>query len=235
MILALFEKKSKIFLRRLWDFPKNFALWGRKDFLTYETGAKKSMKDPFETEKNTILTRLAAGDEAAIDDCLAQYGNLIWSLAKKLTPKQEDAEDAVQEIFMEIWQNASRYDSSKACESTFITLIARRRLIDRLRKTYRRPLLQSIEDTFETAPNVFESQIANKIQANAAVQAMKALRREQREMMLLNIYDGMSHGEISEKLNVPLGTVKTHIRRGFKKVREVLSHDKFRKENYATV
>ena len=134
---------------------------------------------------------------------------------------------------MEIWQNAARYDASKSSESTFITLIARRRLIDRLRKIYRRPVVQSIEDTFETAPNVFESQIATKIQANAAVEAMKTLRREQREMMLLNIYDGMSHGEISDRLDVPLGTVKTHIRRGFKRVREVLSHHKISKENFA--
>lgn len=189
---------------------------------------------PFKTNKNTILTRIAAGDETAVNDCINKYGNIIWALAKKFTPKQEDAEDAVQEIFMEIWQNAARYDSSKASESTFISIIARRRLIDRLRKVYRRPVIQSIEDVFETAPNVFESQINMKIQANQAVEAMKSLRAEHREMMILNIYEGMSHGEISQKLNVPLGTVKTHIRRGFDRVREVISHNKFRKESFAT-
>jgi RNA polymerase sigma-70 factor (ECF subfamily) len=193
------------------------------------------MLHPFETKQNTILERVAAGDESAVNDCINQYGNLIWALAKKLTPKQEDAEDAVQEIFMEIWQNAARYDAGKSSESTFITIIARRRLIDRLRKVYRRPVVQSIEDTFETAPNVFESQIATRIQANAAIEAMKKLRAEQREMMLLNIFDGLSHGEISERLNIPLGTVKTHIRRGFKKMREVLSQNKFRNENFVTV
>jgi RNA polymerase sigma-70 factor (ECF subfamily) len=192
------------------------------------------MLAPFETQKNTILRRIAAGDETAINDCINQYGNLIWALARKLTPKQEDAEDAVQEIFMEIWQNASRYDSAKSSESTFITIIARRRLIDRLRKVYRRPVVQSIEDTFETAPNVFESQITTKIQAKRVVGAMQSLRPEQREMMILNIYDGMSHGEISDRLNIPLGTVKTHIRRGFKKVREVISHNKMSRENFAT-
>jgi len=193
------------------------------------------MPIPVEPDKNKIFPRIAAGDETAVNDCLNQYGNLIWALAKKLTPKQEDAEDAVQEIFMEIWQNAARYDSSKSSEITFISIIARRRLIDRLRRIYRRPVVQSIEDVFETAPNVFESEIATKIEAKRAVEAMQSLRPEQREMMMLNIYDGMSHGEISERLNIPLGTVKTHIRRGFKRVREVISHHKFRKENFATV
>lgn len=176
------------------------------------------MSSPFETGKNTILTRIAAGDETAVQDCLDRYGNLIWSLARKLTPNREDAEDAVQEVFMEIWQNAARYEAAKASESTFITLIARRRLIDRLRKIYRRPVVQSLEDTRETAPNVFEARIAVKIQAKEVLGAMRTLRAEQREMMLLNIYDGMSHGEISERLNIQ----KHQICRHRKKMRPVL-------------
>lgn len=180
-----------------------------------------------ESTKNTILARIAAGDETAVAECLERYGNLVWALARRFTPYGADAEDAVQEVFMEIWQNARRYDSTKSSESTFITTIARRRLIDRLRKIYRRPVVQSIEDVFETSPNVFENTLTTKIQARRAVEAMKSLKREQREMMLLNIYEGMSHGEIAEHLEMPLGTVKTHIRRGFQRVREVMNVDRF--------
>jgi RNA polymerase sigma-70 factor (ECF subfamily) len=181
---------------------------------------------PPETTTYSILARIAKGDETAVQECIDKYGNLIWSLAKKFTARADDAEDAVQEVFMEIWQNAGRYDSSRSAEITFISMLARRRLIDRLRKTYRQPAVQSIEDYIETAPNVFETQIHTKIQARRTVNAIRTLRPEQRELVLLSIYEGMSHSEIASAKSMPLGTVKTHIRRGFDKVRAVISAQK---------
>ncbi len=189
----------------------------------------------FDTKQNTILRRIAAGDAAAVEDCINAYGNLVWALAKKLTPRLEDAEDAVQEIFTEIWQKAGRYDAAKAAEITFIAMIARRRLIDRLRKNYCRPNVQSIEDIFETAPNVFESVLNTKIEAERAIRAMNELRCEQRELMILNFYEGMSHDEIASQTGLPLGTVKTHIRRGLARLRKVLSHSRIRKADVAAV
>jgi RNA polymerase sigma-70 factor (ECF subfamily) len=178
-----------------------------------------------ETKQDGILERIAKGDKLAVEDCIAQYGNLIWALAKKYTPTREDAEDAVQEIFTEIWQNAARYDAAKAKETTFITTIARRRLIDRVRKIYRRPQVSSLETTFVS--HSYEPSVFTQIQAKEINQAMRVLRPEQRELMLLNIYEGMSHGEISEATGVPLGTVKTHIRRGFEKVRSIVQSSNF--------
>lgn len=172
--------------------------------------------------KNTILPRIAQGDENAVSDCMNQYGKLIWMLAKKYTQTIEDAEDAVQEIFLEIWQNAAKFDSAIASEITFISLIARRRLIDRLRKTYRQPNIQSIDEIFEVQPNGFETEIITQLEAKKAVAAMSQVRPEQRELMMLTIFEGMSHGEIAEKTNLPLGTVKTHIRRGFESVRKIM-------------
>lgn len=178
---------------------------------------------PPKTNDHSILARIANGDETAVQDCINTYGNLIWSLAKKLTARADDAEDAVQEVFMEVWQNAGRYDSAKSAEITFISMLARRRLIDRLRKTYRQPTVQSIDEYIETSPNVFETQIHTKIQARRTVKAIRTLRAEQRELVLLSIYEGMSHSEIAEAKQMPLGTVKTHIRRGFDKVRAAMN------------
>lgn len=177
--------------------------------------------------KNTILPRIAQGDENAVTECMNQYGNLVWMLAKKYTQTVEDAEDAVQEIFLEIWQNAGKYDSAIAAEITFISLIARRRLIDRLRKTYRQPNMQNIDDVFEVRRNGFENEVLTSIQAKKAVELMNKIRPEQRELMILTVFEGLSHGEIAEKTNLPLGTVKTHIRRGFESVRKIMHRQKF--------
>lgn len=187
----------------------------------------------FEMNKSNLLKRIAAGEQQAVEDCIEKYGNLIWALAKRYSQTHEDAEDAVQEVFTEIWKNASRYDETKAAESTFITTIARRRLIDRLRKVYRRPQACSIENTLVT--NSCEPTVFQKMQAKEIVKAMRILRPEQRELMFLNIYDGMSHREIAERTGVPLGTVKTHIRRGFEKIRQIMKYQTEIESNIAIV
>jgi RNA polymerase sigma factor (sigma-70 family) len=178
-----------------------------------------------DSPKNTILPRIAQGDENAVTECMNQYSNLVWMLAKKYTQTIEDAEDAVQEIFLEIWQNAGKFDADIASEITFISLISRRRLIDRLRKVYRQPNIQSIDEIIEVQPNGFETEVLTNIEAKKAVAAMNQVRPEQRELMLMTIFEGMSHGEIAEKMNLPLGTVKTHIRRGFESVRKIMNRN----------
>ena len=86
---------------------------------------------------STILQSVADGNAAAVDECLGKYGGLVWSLARRLCPRHEDAEDAVQEIFVEIWRNAAKFDPEIASEATYVTMIARRRLIDRNRRARR--------------------------------------------------------------------------------------------------
>lgn len=191
------------------------------NFLTTEN-TKTPAFDP-------VLPRIALGEESAIEEFMNAYGNLVWALAKRFTNTTEDAEDAVQEIFIEIWQNAGRYDRSKAAESTFISMIARRRLIDRLRKSYRQPKTQSIDNFFESPSTNGARQLQTRIEAKQAVKAMNQLRPEQRDLMLMTIFDGLSHGEIAELTGMPLGTVKTHIRRGFNRMREIMSLGAFGK------
>jgi RNA polymerase sigma-70 factor (ECF subfamily) len=98
------------------------------------------------TGTDCVLPRIAAGDPGAASDCLARYGGLVWSLARRFLSNVADAEDAMQDVFIELWKNAGRYDPSRASEPTYVTMIARRRLIDRKRKAGRAPPAQPLPD-----------------------------------------------------------------------------------------
>jgi RNA polymerase sigma-70 factor (ECF subfamily) len=134
----------------------------------------------------------------------------------------EDAEDAVQEIFLDVWKNASRFDPEQASETTFVAMIARRRLIDKIRHTRRRISADSIDDVL-AEPSVRDDKVMQtNVEAREAAKAFDQLRPEQRQVLQLSIVHGLSHQEIAESIGMPLGTVKTHARRGIIQVREIL-------------
>ena len=167
-----------------------------------------------------LLPRIAEGDTEAIEAFVAQYERVIWWMARQYA--SNDPEDAVQEIFLALWQNAGKYDESKAKESTFVGMLARRKLIDRYRKTTRRPQTQDIETAPERVLTV-DASLEQKAEVALASRAMRELRPEQRSLIELSVFEGMSHREISDETGIPLGTVKTHIRRGFMHLRQLMA------------
>jgi len=170
----------------------------------------------------SILQRIVDGDQAAVQDCLKSYGGLVWSLTRRMLHNSNDAEDAVQEIFLDIWKNAERFDPAQASETTFIAMIARRRLIDRIRYSQRRISADSIDDVL-AEPSVRSDQaMQTSVEAREAARAMQELRPEQRQVLQLSIVHGLSHQEIADATGMPLGTVKTHARRGILHAREIL-------------
>lgn len=170
-----------------------------------------------------ILPRLASGAPGAADECFARYERLVWFLVRRHLRAATEAEDAVQEIFLSLWNNAGRFDSAKASETTFVTMIARRRLIDLYRSKKRRPEATSIESELETMPDLEAGRIEERAEARLATRAIECLRKNERDAILLSVYQGMSHSEISAHMALPLGTVKTFIRRGLMQVREMLT------------
>jgi RNA polymerase sigma-70 factor (ECF subfamily) len=170
---------------------------------------------------DAILPRIAAGDTAAVDDCLRQYSNLVWSLARRMSFNQNDAEDAVQEIFIDIWKSAGRFDPDRAPESVFVTTIARRRLIDRQRRSSRQP---AFEPFYETVPNGndVDEEATRQLQMSRVTEALKDLPAEQQRVMTLAVVQGLTHSQIADATGLPLGTVKSHIRRGLLKLENLL-------------
>jgi len=171
----------------------------------------------------SILQRISQGDAAAVADCLDQYSGLVWSLARRFCRNQADAEDAAQEIFVEIWKHAERFDPAVASETAFIAMLARRRLIDRYRKDQRRPEI-SIEPT--DLPSVNDDPLARmevSDEASKATRLLNELPADQANVIELSVYHGLSHSRIAEATGLSLGTVKTNIRRGLSKLRDALN------------
>jgi RNA polymerase sigma-70 factor (ECF subfamily) len=177
--------------------------------------------------ETSILKSVAEGEPGAVQACIDRYGGLVWSLSRRLAGNTADAEDAVQDIFLDVWRSAGRFDPALASESTFIAMIARRRLIDRRRRAGRRldgegasPVL---EDAAAARPDGTAEALDLSEDARAANNALEQLRPEQQRVIRLSIYHGLSHEKIAEATGLPLGTVKTHVRRGLMRVREILA------------
>jgi RNA polymerase sigma-70 factor (ECF subfamily) len=172
-----------------------------------------------------ILERVAAGTPGAVQECIDRYAGLVWSLARRFCASPSDAEDAVQEIFLDVWRSSKRFDPAVAAEATFIAMIARRRLIDRSRRTKRSTASLDSGDMGLSLGDDQPQPLATAElgeDARRAALALDSLKPEQQRVLRLSIYQGLSHEKIAESTGLPLGTVKTHVRRGLIRLREIL-------------
>ena len=172
-------------------------------------------------DNGSILARIAAGENGSFELLIEKYGNLVWSIGKKFLYRQSDLEDAVQEVFIAIWKSADKYDANKAKEITFVSMIARRRFIDHLRKISKHKNLESIDDDNSGHQLYKESLLNESTDLQLVKNAIQSLDIDDQELLNLSVYQGYSHSEISKLLNIPLGTVKTRIRRNLIKLKEI--------------
>lgn len=209
-------------------FPNEEA---RRDMVVSALSEKRRTRRPLTPFRNecvsdSLLQRVGGNDASAVSEVLSRYGSLVWAIVRRQFTDSAEAEDLVQEIFLDVWRSAHRFDPSVASEATFITMIARRRLIDRRRKRERRPeavpLPEQLPSPTSNRPDPAELQE----DVAQAKEAMAQLRPEQRKVLELSIYNGLTHERISETTGMPLGTVKTHARRGLLRVRELLGGTK---------
>jgi RNA polymerase sigma-70 factor (ECF subfamily) len=170
----------------------------------------------------TILQRIAAHDQTAVQECIDRYGGLVWSLARRLCPVGADPEDGVQEIFLALWRGAQSFDPERGDEATFVAVVARRRLIDLRRRLDRHTRGSELPEALEAPGETHVERTEICDDAERARRAMKELRPEQQDVLKLAVYEGLSHQQIATTTGLPLGTVKTHARRGLIRLRELL-------------
>ena len=185
------------------------------------TEVRKEYLSPMSLDNaDSILSLIAKGEDRAFNLLIEKYGNLVWSIGRKFLYKESDVEDAVQDVFIAIWKAAEKFDHTKASEVTFISMIARRRFIDYLRKVSKHRNLQSIDG--DKGQELFKESILNdSTDLQLIKDAIGTLEIEDQELLKLSIYQGYSHTEIARLLNIPLGTVKTRIRRNLIKLKEL--------------
>jgi len=169
-----------------------------------------------------LLHRVASGEEGAVEACMDQFGPIVWALSRRMSPSREDANDAAQEIFIDLWSKAGRYDPDVASEKTFVAMIARRRLIDRLRKRGRQPKTEPLVAAAEAVSSQPTDPVETRDEARRVEALLDGLKPQQRQVIRLAVMEGWTHRQISERLDIPLGTVKTHVRRGLQRVRDLL-------------
>jgi len=171
-------------------------------------------------DNGKILERLGRGDASAIEDVIDVYGDLIWALAKRGVKRGDDPQDVCQEILLDIWRTAGRYDPNVASERTFIAMITRRRLIDRRRVIASRSQAGQFEEV--AAPPTPKRADQGETRSEL-LRGFGGLSDDQRAVLTLAFAHGLSHDQISTALSIPLGTVKSHARRGLLRLRECLA------------
>ncbi|MDW8262015.1 MAG: sigma-70 family RNA polymerase sigma factor [Phycisphaerales bacterium] len=174
-------------------------------------------------EQPDVLPRIAAGDRRAVRDCITRYGPMVYGMARRFLRNSASADDAVQDIFIELWKAADKFDPATARELTFVLTIARRRLIDRMRREKAHPTPDSIETVAEPPAAVPVDPVEQADQAARARKALCQLPSDQRTVLEMAIGQGLSYSQIAQQLSTPLGTIKSHARRGLMRLRQMLA------------
>jgi len=178
-------------------------------------------------EDEALVQQVIDGDQDAFLHLYDRYSDQVYGLALKMMGRKMKAENVVQEAFLKLWQKAETFDPSRGSLSTWLLTITRYTALDRIRLEERYPEKGgNVFDPEETFPYVSASQAALQDSRWDSLRfALEDLPEEQAEVIELAYYQGMSHSQIAEYIDIPLGTVKTRIRLGMDKLRSAWKED----------
>jgi RNA polymerase sigma-70 factor (ECF subfamily) len=180
------------------------------------------------TDDLALVRRVAAREEAALAELYDRYATLLLAVTRRILGATGDAEEVLQESFFQVWLQADRYDPSRSSVSTWLVLVARSRALDRLRA--RRTRERTAEAAGQEPPppepsSGAESRVLHVERRRRVRSALAELPEEQREVLELAFFGGLSQSEIASRTGAPLGTVKTRALLGMKKLRQALREE----------
>jgi len=171
-----------------------------------------------------ILHAIARGDEHALAQLYDRYRLILFGLVMRILNSREEAEDVLQEVFIQVWRRASDFDELRGRPFTWLVTLARSRAIDRLRSlaSRERVATASVSDPTEAVSDAADDAFRSE-QRGVVASALKQLPDEQKITLVLAYFEGLTQSEIATRLGAPLGTVKTRMRSGMIKLRELLA------------
>lgn len=175
----------------------------------------------------TLLQRIAARDDDALLMLHQRYVHLVYSMARRVLFDGHRAEEVTQDVFVKLWQQGHRYDPRRGRFSSWLLSVTRFAAIDRLRQEGRRPVLAEIRDDGESEHTRNDADLSRLLPTDHAAWErgqhlrllLDGLPPEQREVIELAYFGGLTHSELAEQLRLPLGTVKGRLRLGLEKLR----------------
>jgi RNA polymerase sigma-70 factor (ECF subfamily) len=172
----------------------------------------------------SLLRDVADGDRAAFAEVYDRISSRVLGLVIRVLRDRAQSEEVTQEVFLEIWQQAAKFDANRGSGMAWVLTMAHRRAIDRIRasqKSHERDLKIGIRDMERDFDSVAES-VEIRVENERVKQAMSRLTPLQREAVILAYYGGYTHSEMAQILGIPLGTVKTRLRDGMIRLRDEL-------------
>jgi RNA polymerase sigma-70 factor (ECF subfamily) len=174
-----------------------------------------------------LVRRMAAGEADALAELYDRYAPVLLAVGRRILGEAGEADEILQEAFLQAWKQAERYDSGRSSVSTWLVLLARSRALDRFRSRDARDRARIAAER-EPQPNTSSGADDNVLHAERRRRvrdALAELPEEQRQVVELAFYEGLSQTEIATRTGAPLGTVKTRALLGMKKLRHALRHE----------
>jgi RNA polymerase sigma-70 factor (ECF subfamily) len=181
---------------------------------------ERTQTDAAEAE---LLSAVARGDERAFAVIYDRYSSILFGLLLRIVRDRPEAEDVLQDVFLQIWQQAVNFDPARGRAFTWLVTLARSRAIDRLRsrdareRTANAAAQEAVEEVGDALSDAVRAEQSEVVRG-----ALAAIPEEQRRALMLAYFEGLSQTEIAERTGQPLGTVKTRMRAGLHKLRELL-------------
>jgi RNA polymerase sigma-70 factor (ECF subfamily) len=174
-------------------------------------------------EDAALIARVVDRDERAVEALYARYAGPLYSLAYQVTGAERFAQDVVQEVFVALWRDAGRFDSTKGAPAPWLFSLARHKAIDLVRREANvRKRTADVDLELEQASDDVDHETWLNIRRERVREAIEELTPAQREALELAFFNGLTHVEVAERLGIPLGTAKTRIRSALLRLRDIL-------------